>query len=65
MQRALEACIQIGAYHKSSVLRMLDHRKLRVPVQDIPFAYTRWQRNEITRPLSAYAGLVEEVVGHE
>jgi len=59
----LEACVQIGAYHKNSLLRLLHPRKLKNPplVGSLPVMGLPGQ--ETKRSLSHYAGLQE--VGHE
>lgn len=63
VRRALAECIHIGAYHKNSVLRLLDPLGLKCPCPDVAFSYPGLPRGEITRPLSVYAGIGE--VCHE
>jgi len=66
VRKVLSDCIDIGAYHKNSVLRLLDPIALRYPCTNMASSYTGYiglPKAEITRPLSAYAGLGE--VSHE
>jgi len=63
VKRVLEVCLQIGSYHKNSVLRLLDPGRLKPPILEAASAYERWPRQEITRPLSVYRDLEE--VAHE
>lgn len=62
VRRVLKDCIHIGAYHKNSVVRLLDSVGLKGPSLDAAFSYTGLPKGEITRPLSIYAGIGE--VGH-
>lgn len=62
VQRVLETCIEMGSYHKNSVLRLLDPGRLK-PLPEATFSYERRPRQEITRSLSVYGELVE--VSHE
>ena len=59
----LETCVQIGAYHKNSLLRLLNPQKLKSPplVNSLPELGS--PRQETKRSLSIYAGLRE--VCHE
>lgn len=63
IRMGLEACVQIGAYHKNSLMRLLNPRKLKHPplVSSLPVWGSPGQ--ETRRSLSIYAGLYE--VGHE
>ena len=62
IRQALRECIQIGAYHKNSVLRLLSALKLKGPAADSLFSETCLPPTDISRPLSVYAVLE---VGHE
>lgn len=56
----LETCIQIGAYHKNSLLRLLDHRKLKNPPLVNSLSMLGLPAQEMKRSLSIYAGLRSE-----
>jgi len=62
IRQALNDCIQIGAYHKNSVLRLLSPLSLKGPAADSLTDETCLPKADISRPLSAYAALE---VGHE
>lgn len=64
VKRVLEECLQIGSYHKNSVVKLLDVGKIKRPSQDTLLPYERWHGRDLARPLSAYAGIGKEV-GHE
>jgi len=55
----LESCIQIGSYHKNSVLRLLDARRLKHPPLGVSLPSFGSSAESLTRPLSAYAVLGE------
>jgi len=59
IRMGLEACVQIGAYHKNSLLRLLHPGKLKSPplVSSLPVMGLPGQ--EMKRPLSIYGGLQE------
>ncbi len=57
IRRVLQACIDMGSYHKNSVLRLLDPLKLKIPSPES--GDTTWPAHDIDRPLSAYADLEE------
>ena len=59
----LESCVQIGAYHKNSLLRLLNCRKLKDPPLVSVLPKLGLPGQEAKRSLSIYAGLKE--VGHE
>ena len=63
IRRGLETCVQIGTYHKNSLLRLLNPRKLKNPplVNSLPIGGLPGQ--ETKRSLSIYASLQE--VCHE
>jgi len=63
VRAALGACLDIGIFHKNSVLRVLDHRKLKSPPLVSRSPLVGVQRERMRRPLSVYAGLGE--VAHE
>lgn len=63
IRMGLETCVQIGAYHKNSLLRLLDHRKLKNPPRVSSLPTLGLPGQEMKRSLSIYAGLQE--VGHE
>ena len=62
ISQALCDCIQIGTFHKNSVLRLLSPLKLKGPAADSLLSETHLPSADISRPLSAYAVLE---VGHE
>lgn len=59
--RALEACIQIGAYHKNSVMRALEPTGVPSLSPEKHSLLREWPRVEMNRPLSMYAGIGQEV----
>jgi hypothetical protein len=59
IRMGLEACVQIGAYHKNSLLRILNPRKLKNPPLVTSFPTRGLPGQETKRPLSIYAGLQE------
>jgi len=63
IRMGLEACVQIGAYHKNSLLRLLNSRKLKNPPLVSSFPVMGLPGQETKRSLSLYAGLQE--VCHE
>lgn len=63
VRKAIKDCIHIGAYHKNSVLRLLDPVGLKGPCLDGAFSCTGLPRGETMRSLSVYAGIGE--VCHE
>ncbi len=62
IHQALCECIQIGAYHKNSVLRLLSALKIKGPAANSLSGETCPPGADINRPLSAYAA---SEVGHE
>ena len=63
VRTALAVCNDIGSYHKNSLLRVLDHRKLKTPPFESRLPLVGVPREVVKRPLSVYAGLGE--VAHE
>ncbi|MEM4722160.1 MAG: IS21 family transposase [Candidatus Methanomethylicaceae archaeon] len=65
IRMGLETCVQIGAYHKNSLLRLLDHRKLKNPplVSSLPMLGLPGQ--ETKRSLAIYASLQSESIRTE
>lgn len=63
VKRALTECAHIGAYHKNSVLRLLDPGGLKGPSLNGTLSCTGLPIGETMRPLSVYAGIGE--VRHE
>lgn len=64
VRRAIEECIEIGSYHKNSIIRVLSSSPLKGSFRDVSFKGLRFTTGrDITRPLSAYCVLKE--VGHE
>jgi transposase len=63
VREALGVCVEMGSFHKNSLLRALDHRKLKNPPLMSPLPLVGVPREGITRPLSVYAALGE--VAHE
>jgi transposase len=57
IRQALCECIQIGAYHKNSVLRLLSPLKLKGPAANSLLSEICLPSADISRPLSAYAVL--------
>lgn len=63
VQRAIDLCVEIGAYHKNSVCRLLDTARLKTLPQIVTHENRGIPQADITRPLAAYAGIAE--VGNE
>ena len=63
VHRAIDLCVEIGAYHKNSVCRLLDTARLKTLPQIVTHKNRGIPQADITRPLAAYAGIAE--VGHE
>jgi len=57
ISQALCDCIQIGAYHKNSVIRLLSPLEIKGPAANSLHNETRLPSANISRPLSAYAVL--------
>ena len=51
---AIEECLSFGAYHKNSVRRLLEGKKLQTPVEFNP-AVVNYPRVNIKRTLSCYS----------
>jgi len=55
IERVLQTCIEIGSYHKNTVLRLLDHTKTKPPAVEPILSCHTYPKENITRELSAYA----------
>jgi len=61
VQAAMATCLEVGVYHKNSVRQLLDPRNLKAPAA--PVRDIVWPTTDLSRPLSAYAELVEVPLG--
>lgn len=55
IERVLKTCIEIGSYHKNTVLRLLDHTKAKTPTEEPILSCHTYPKENITRDMSAYA----------